>query len=58
MLRLLLVAVIETILKGVPAVCVVTVPELPLPAVNVCPGKVITSFIEPTVTIPVLVDVK
>jgi hypothetical protein len=38
------VAVIEVILNAVPAVCAVTVPELPTPEVNVWPGSVTTSF--------------
>jgi hypothetical protein len=38
------VAVIEVISNAVPAVCGVTVPELPDPEVNVSPGSVITSL--------------
>ncbi|MDP1722770.1 MAG: hypothetical protein Q8L37_06195 [Candidatus Gottesmanbacteria bacterium] len=44
MLKNASVAVIETILNAVPAVCAVTVPELPTPDVNVWPGRVSTSF--------------
>jgi hypothetical protein len=38
------VAVIETISNAVPAVCAVTVPELPDPDVNASPGSLTTSF--------------
>lgn len=51
-------AVSFEILNAIPAVWLVTVPELPLPAAKVCPGSVTTSFVivpATSVSVPKLV---